>query len=55
MKLPFTIENANIFIDAATGGDKVRKIVLEDIVCSKMTSAGLLETLSNLNYDDNGL
>ena len=35
MKLPFSVDNAKLLIDASTGGDKVQKIVLEDILCSK--------------------
>ena len=55
MKLPFSIENAKLLIDASTGGEKVYKIVLEDIMCSKVTGSGLFETLADLDFAEEGL
>ena len=55
MKLPFSIENAKMLIDACTGGEKIHRIVLDDIMCSKVTGSGLFETLADLDFAEEGL
>ena len=55
MKLPFSNDNAKMLIDACTGGEKIHRIVLEDIMCSKVTGSGLFETLADLDFAEEGL